>query len=330
MSKGFENISAKSLIVLIGAFFFLGSCDEKDCIYVNKRRCDPNYQAPSGAQVIQYNPDLSGYEKKILLEDFTGMKCQNCLPATQQGEQLVEDYYPNVVLVGVHCTSFFAEPDNSIEEYFNLEMRTIAGTQLESDYNIISLPTGAIDRAEYGTSTIKFSFSAWEETVQERFSQQQNPPFYIEFSNLMLTEDSSSINLDVIIKPLIEMGETQYNYTLALIQNSIHEAQKNADSVITDYEHNHVLRENLNGSYGQPLIVDPSLNLTENEALSFPVEISLHENGEVVNNAYGQPLLLGDWNVSDIQLIAYVNKNEGVDDDINREIMQVESIKLEP
>ncbi|HKL03729.1 MAG TPA: hypothetical protein VJ911_08640, partial [Cryomorphaceae bacterium] len=113
-------------IYLLVAMAFVACDEDDDCPYVDARLCDPalrdsidnSNNNPDTAtsdtgvvngNIITYGPEVfENLERSVLLEDFTGFRCTNCLPATQTASNLLYQWGSRLVVVAYHATTQFA------------------------------------------------------------------------------------------------------------------------------------------------------------------------------------------------------------------------------
>jgi hypothetical protein len=287
--------------------FLLGSCQEDtDCIYRDKRLCDPDYNPNVTTGVIPFDEDLSDYEEKVLLEEFTGFLCTNCPTATTTAKNLRSQYPGRLTIVAVHCTPFFASPTTTDpNEPFFLDFRTVEGEEYYNFYQPPGLPDGVIDRlGTENTSTI--SFQNWANRLQTLMAENE-PEVFIRIANIIFSPDSSSITAQVVIKPLI-LTDDVFNINMGIMESGIEEAQKDAGGVtLYDYIHDHVFRGNSNGTWGT-FAYDGNTVLESNQALGFEINMEISD----------------EWNLDNCEVFVYISRES------NREIVQVEEVVLIP
>ena len=185
---------------------------------------------------------------RVLLEEFTGVKCNNCPAANQEAKRLKDKYGDRLLLLGIHAGSF-ATTDSEHPRAF----RTSEGSALFSDFGLFGVPIAAIDRRDYDPSagTIGKGVGSWSSEVN---AAMQSPAM----ARIKLRESSLNSNKTLSICGLVEiMGNLPSNdiyLSLYLAENGIISPQTLADkSVDPDYEHNHVFRGAFNSTYGSPL-----------------------------------------------------------------------------
>ncbi len=294
-------------LLLFALGFVIQSCDknETDCIYIDKRMCDPDYIAPDTTVVIPFDIDLTGYQEKVLLEEFTGFLCINCPTATSIAVSLKEQYPERLSIVAIHCTPFFAGPlTEDPDEPFHLDFRTDEGEELYEYFLPDGLPSGVINRR--GTqSSNTITYQNWADRLNVLMAD-NNPEVYLKIGEPEVNQDSTVLKAQVIVKPLILDPGESYVINMGLMENGIEEAQKAPNNVtLYDYIHNHVFRGNSDGTWGR-LAYEGDSELGEGEALLMTMSIDLNP----------------EWKLENSELFVYVYRQS------NREVIQVEEIKI--
>jgi thiol-disulfide isomerase/thioredoxin len=274
----------KISILILATVFFIG-CDK-----VNDPFANPNTNNPNPEEAIQ----------KVLLEDFTGFRCPNCPPAAAVASQLSDVYGDNLIVVGIHCTNQFASPlptSTSPDDPFYNDYRTPAGEAYWPAFGIQGLPTGLVNRA-YFDGIQRVAHPNWANAIAQQLALQ--PKASIVFENHTYDESTRTVNFDVSMTVLENLEAGQYFMTLYLTEDSIYDWQDNQGTLIENFLHRHVLRDNINGTWG---------------ALAF-------NNGTAgQNNTLSYQYTLDtDWNAEHCEIVAYIYREE------TREIIQAEKI----
>lgn len=223
--------------------------------------------------------DSTVHERRVLVEDYTGHKCTACPPAAVAAQQLINTFGEKVIVVGVHA-GFFATPTTPAGApagSYLVDFRTAAGTAYDSPtyFGISSEgnPNGMINRKDYdGTSTAHIkSYSSWPTEVASLLAI---PPV----ADLTITNvynagtRSLSINLvSEFISDTLLSGS--YSLIVMITQDSIIDWQLNNGVHVPDYVHRHVLRDNVNGTWGESLVsgtITPGAPITKNYVYTLP------------------------------------------------------------
>ena len=295
-------------ILSVGTMLF--SCQEADddCIYLDKRRCDPDFVIPAISEgIVVLETPIVNYTEKVLLEDFTGFRCTNCLPATITATNLKAAHPDRLSIAGVHCTPFFAAPITSDTTLpYHKDFRTPEGEEFATYYNLQSLPNGAINRLGInGNSTIPHA--SWADRVEVLLAE-NNPEVYISIEDITVNEENQELIVSVFAKPLIS-SEEAYLINLSVTESGIEEAQKNSNSPggeILDYVHNHVFRGSAYGPWGID-VFNGDIALHTNEVLSYTLKMDINP----------------EWNLDNCEILVFISKSS------NREVVQVEEAHLQ-
>jgi thiol-disulfide isomerase/thioredoxin len=198
--------------------------------------------------------NTSPENKKVVLEEFTGIHCGYC-PAGHVIAQDISSSYPDdVVLVNIHVGGF-AEPGNGEPDF-----RTNWGVQIKNISGLTGYPSGQVNRQLFNSPIVHstvgkpaMSRSHWEDA-----------------SNIVLTEPSyvnvaaqSSINMNT--RELTVNVEAFYTangngtnkLNVLLLQNNVEGPQSggsnyNPSAILANgnYSHQHMFRHSLTNYWG--------------------------------------------------------------------------------
>jgi len=278
----------KNIFIVLAAAAAMGfaSCD-----YVN----NPNESISSGGG----GDDSTLHERRVLVEDYTGHKCTACPQAALAAEALEDTYGEKVVVVAVHA-GFFATttpvagaPSGS----YTVDYRTSAGTTYDSPtyFGISNAgnPNGMINRKDYtpsGVAHIK-AHTTWATEVAGLLAL---PPL----ADLTITNtynsSTRSLSTNLVSEFLSDtLTSGTYKLIVMLTQDSIIDWQLNAGVHIPDYLHRHVLRANINSTWGDTLVsgtFTAHSQVTKNYTYSIPTaylgSTAVAENCHVVAFIY--------------------------------------------
>ena len=275
------------LFALLGLLF--GACD----------KIDEPYLEPTGS--TGGGPGPSEKIRKVLLEEFTGHICVNCPEASLLAQDYLAVYGDQLILMAIHAGDL-AVPG---EEPFDADYRTVPGTEIYNQYQPIGVPTGMVNRTAYeGGGTVLFK-DQWEPAIQSFIDIP--PDAYIEME---LTYDDASRKLDITAdcEFLNDLSQNT-NLSLFIVESGIVSAQKNDDEntgpvpIWYDYEHKHLLRAAVTGTWGEALASNPSA-------------------AQMITKDYSTTLS-SDWDVSQLTVIAVI-----IDADTH-EVIQAEEAHIE-
>jgi len=288
-----------SVVYFILLFCFI-ACDKSNCPYADERLCDRAYRDSLGAEGCEDVEDpfasdtgiVSGNsvcydaevflnnQKTVLLEDFTGFRCTNCLPAAITADNLQDQWCDRLVVVAYHVYQQFAAPIAEPPEPFSTDFRTDDGENLAIEFQVPSLPNGMIDRENFGTGQLQQAGS-WSDFTGERMNE--DPTGFVRFRDVELSSDMSDLSFKVAARMFGEVEGT-FNLVVGVYENGLIEGQKNDGETIFPYTHDHVFRGNINGLYGQEVFT-PASEFDENCADLFEFTSPLDSEWDL-NNCY--------------------------------------------
>jgi len=187
--------------------------------------------------------------RRVLLEDLTGFRCPNCPAAADVAKQLKTVYCEDLVLGGVHCTSTFASPTTTPPDPLSSDFRTPAGEAYVSAFSPPGLPNGLVSRREFDGSQV-VGDDNWSSAVADILGQPAQ--FEITFQQVSYDTGTETLDLQVKVDALADTtGE--HNVVVYLLEDDVIEGQEDnrvPGGVVYPYTHDHVLRDNINGTWG--------------------------------------------------------------------------------
>lgn len=270
--------------LLSGLLFFFAfsfvACDTVEGPYVegNPFTCDYNSNLPT---------------RKVLIEDFTGYQCVNCPRATKELHHIMDLFPCHVVPVAIHY-GFFAEPFAVSDP----DYRSAEGSEIGSYFSITeALPIGMVNRkSTNGDRNIQFE--SWANSLIDYISVDL-------FADVeILCENSfhdTVLNVSISLTEIKNM-DSQYHLVAWITEDGIIGKQKDGSVLVSDYEHNHMLRGGILG---------------ENPAWGMPVVLPA-----TIEKEYNWPLEKG-WVAENCHLVVFVY------DSNTKEVIQVEQFEIE-
>jgi len=238
--------------------------------------------------------------KKILLEDYTGHKCGNCPLAAEKAAELKEIYGDQVVPVAVHA-GFFARTE---EAHFTTDFTTDAGDDWDTHFgnSTAGNPNGMVNRAGYPESDHILQHSQWAQKVQQLLRAE--PEAYIELeANYNASTHSVSISSETEI---LQSISAPLSLNIILTESGIiaYQTDYTAEPMdVPDYEHNHVMRKSLTGTWGT------DLGQTD------------YTNGDLINKTFSANLEEA-WIAGNISVVAFISNTN------TYEVIQAEEIHI--
>ena len=229
--------------------------------------------------------------KQILIEEFTGHQCGNCPEGAVMIETLKDLYCDHVIPVAIHA-GYFAEVSFSGEKYI-YEYRSEVGNIIDAYFEASSsgVPNGMINRKEID-GDITQNPSNWATRIAELLLE--TPILDINI-NSSYKDDSREleINIDIVF---IESMNDDLMLSVYYVEDSIVSWQKDYNDLLEDeniefYSHNHVLRDAVNGIWGEQ-ISRGQINKNDLKSKSYTYKINQ------------------DWVIDNSSIVAFVYKND--------------------
>jgi hypothetical protein len=187
--------------------------------------------------------------KAVLIEDITGVQCNNCPKAATKAKEIItQKTEDSVVLIGVYTTHLpnFTTPYSGFPDLTNMYSFQI----VDALGAPTGLPSGYVDRAIISPQTVRFNaYTTWGNLANTRLKLKTKVNIEI--------EKTLSANL-VTAKLKLTYTENEsstHKYSLFLTENNVESKQAMPDGAKPkdDYIHNHVLRYAFGLSTGNPL-----------------------------------------------------------------------------
>lgn len=236
--------------------------------------------------------------KKVLLEDFTGVRCKNCPLGAAQAASLLALYPDRLVVIGQH-SQFLAQPYDG-----DPDLRTDEAQDIETMLApVLGKPSGAIDRRIFpGESVILHaSINKWANLTDQALNATTPVNLYIEKE-----WDATNRNLKVTVTAHYTQNETDDNrLSVFLLEDNVVAAQLQPDDEVDpDYVQKHVMRTMLTRFNGELLVGD-----------------------KVPGTVFVKGFLLegvdAEYNADELEVVATVSRSAG-----SFQILQVANVKV--
>ena len=276
------------IIVFFLFFFLLFSCTENKPI-IPCLSCDG-----TSVTVVPTNTI-----KKVLLEEFTGVRCVNCPQAQAEIKNLQTEgiFGENLIAISYHA-GFFSEPYSDSQNDF----RTTAGTEILNFLETpIGYPSAVVNRKKFeGERSLQLiQFATWGGFIGQVLVEEAQIAIDLTTTynsgNRLVEIAVGTLPLDDILEPL--------NLTVLITENDIQDTQLTNDGRVNDYAQTHTFRTTVTNTFGEALAA--SLN-----------------TGNRVDKNYTFTLP-SDWVAENCSVVAFVHQaSDGI------EVLQVEEIKI--
>ncbi len=235
-------------------------------------------------------------ERFILLEEFTGHKCIFCPDGTREIMRLDSIYGDQLIPVGIHAGDF-ATPEPPPGIRYNTDFRVPPhGEEYLRQFQVAGYPTGMVNRLN-GRVSGKDNWGNQINAVRN-----EAPLAELALTNYVNASlDVVRVQIDISWKQSLSEA---YNLQLYLVEDHIIDWQKDGNKVIENYDHRHVLRKVVNGSYGTPLG-----EASKNDPISYQFITTFKEG----------------WKVQDLESVAFIFNS----DEQSFEVIQANAAYLE-
>ena len=270
-----------SLLILC----FFSACKEKagyvidyGCVFQDEKFMDlENLPAPQ--------------DKVVLVEEFTGVNCQNCPSGARILKEIAEKHPERMAIIGVHALDAFTKHPYTQEAMFKTEV----GESLAQAFDVAALPIAAIDRINEDNNRV-FQKEIWESKINVRL--EQTTPINIYIHN-QFDSQSEKLTTDVELRYIEDINEEHY-VSVVLLENGIIDFQNDNGLLVDDYEHNHVLRNYMTALSGRE------------------IEAGNKNRGSVYIKTFGLCDKMGntlaipsEYQIENCEILAFVHKGSG-------------------
>lgn len=243
-------------------------------------------------------------QRKVLLEDITGHRCNNCPRAARIAQALKDDLYgENLILVGVHAGGFASPYLPLGDDFYDSDHRTPDGVSYQQTFQVSFFPAGLVSRKSFENSVI-ISEGSWGSAVAEIVGQPS--AFDLSVDTIIIAGGSLSAEVDLTF---VEDVEGDHNLVVYLVEDHVVDWQLDSEATppdVEDYDHRHMLRANLNGTWGEPVVTGSA---TAGQTITVNItDFSLNPA----------------WNTANLYLVAWIY------DTATEEVMQAEERKYQP
>ncbi len=220
----------KSLLALLSLCFFL-SCEE----------------IPPVITPVKPGTDPNSVPRRILVEEFTGVRCVNCPAGTAEVLNLKGIYKEQLIPVGIHAGSFAPPyPDSK------LDFRTPEGDGI---INLLGRPLGypsaVINRKKFENEfDLQLNRGQWAGFVAAELAQAPVVEVRVVNNYNVL---SRQLSVQVEVEPLRSLPAGDLRLSVMLAEDKVVDVQLTPDGKQSDYSHRHNLRDMLTPFDGEPL-----------------------------------------------------------------------------
>ncbi len=234
--------------------------------------------------------DQASETRKVLMEEYSGMKCGNCPAKSKEAQSYIADYEGRFILNTIHAGGF-ADPDGG--GLYTPDFRTPTGDQLNEDFGLQTYPNAVINRSAYNGDLVLGS-TDWQPKIEEELQKPLDVKMCIASD---YDTETDLISVDVNMEYL-NAGDSEDFLSVYLIADTVFGPQKwyfNEPENVTDYPHVNLLRGSFNGTYGTR-VSDSTIVAGDRFALSFEQQLTSFNR-----------VMAGDW--QRLKVLAFIYNN---------------------
>lgn len=242
---------------------------------------------------------VANQQRNVLIEEFTGVRCNNCPAGAQAIEALLAQHGNRLVAVSVHAGPFAPPYPESLYDF-----RTPAGTQILSFLGEpLGYPTAVVNRRKFAQeSSLQLGQAKWAGYIEQELSV---PPRVKLAVNPSFNAATRDLQADITVFVQETFAEPDVRLNVALIEDNITDYQLTPAGKQADYVHKHVLRAMLTSATGN--LIQENLN-----------------TGSRFCKRYTLNLPTG-WKERDCKVVAFVSLGGA-----SKDVLQVAQAKIMP
>lgn len=205
-------------------------------------------EIPPTLNPVDSNPGSGGSTfRKILIEEFSGVKCVNCPAGSEAIENLLTIYKDQLIPISIHA-GFFAPPYAESKYDF----RTADGNSLLSYLKEpLGYPTAVVNRKLFPNEfDIQLAQNQWAGFIAQEAAQAPEVTLAL-IKNYNAA--NRQLNIEVNIKTLEPIDGSDIRLSVALTETNISDVQLTPTGKVNDYKHKHVLRDFITNYDGNPI-----------------------------------------------------------------------------
>jgi hypothetical protein len=242
-------------------------------------------------------PALQVGERKVLVEEVTGVNCQQCPDGTAELQSLVPTLGEKLIVVAFHNAGGTFSIPHSNSRY---DFRTPDGAAIV-EYNTVAALQGApmatIDRQIVPNEKELFFFRPWKGQINARAAVAPNIGLFVSNTFNAATRE---LSITANVSP-DEPLTGSLRLSVYITEDSVIDAQLKDLTLLSDYVHRHVFRDAVTAPTGD----DVTALLANNEPFSKTYTVTLPP----------------EWDTKHCSVVAFVHRHGNPE---NRQVLQAE------
>ena len=267
------------LLASLAVIFAMGSCDKLKEPYIIESIVAQSDTIPL------VESDTANFDGKIvvLLEDYTGVKCNNCPEAGALALQLQEQNEGHLVVLGVHPNN----PGNtSLQSPLGgfPDFRTDDGKAWNDNFNITAYPNGLVNR----TGGVLGS-AQWTSAVNDIIGDDAPVRLIVKTD---YNNSNRELKVSIHSKFLQSVASSDVRLTTCLMEDNIVGKQVTPNGINEEYVHRHVFRGTADGqTWGR--VLSSAESIAEGSNFITNMKFTLSE----------------DYNADEFYIVAFISDN---------------------
>lgn len=235
--------------------------------------------------------------RKVLIEEFTGVRCVNCPAGSDAIEALLGVHGEQLVAVSIHAGTFAVPHSESQQNLANptgSSILSLLGSPL-------GFPTAVVNRTQYsGEERRQVGLSTWAGYIAEELAKEPEVRIEVETG---YNDGTREVTIDADFHILQDITADDVRLTVFVTENNIIDSQTTPEGRQDDYVHKHVFRTAVSAFDGNPINDD----LSANGMISRSLSVTLDEL----------------WDVNECHIVVFLHQGGGTLDVIQAEEVSV-------
>ncbi|MBP3350347.1 MAG: Omp28 family outer membrane lipoprotein [Bacteroidaceae bacterium] len=201
---------------------------------------------PENDRYIEVEDQGGERVQRLLIEEFTGHKCVNC-PDGAAIVHEIQEYYPGrVVVVGIHA-GMLATPTG---EFAKQNFMTADGTKYYNEFGVQGNPAALLNREHFAGED--WAVRTKEKWMTYAISELGKEPVCEVLPTVTYNAETRELSVETEVEAYENMP-ADLNLQVQIVENVIGMQLKSGDVIDEEYEHNHVFRTSVNGTWGEAI-----------------------------------------------------------------------------
>lgn len=201
---------------------------------------------PENDRYIEVEDQGGERVQRLLIEEFTGHKCVNC-PDGAAIVHEIQEYYPGrVVVVGIHA-GMSATPTG---EFAKQNFMTADGTKYYNEFGVQGNPAALLNREHFAGED--WAVRTKEKWMTYAISELGKEPVCEVLPTVTYNAETRELSVETEVEAYENMP-ADLNLQVQIVENVIGMQLKSGDVIDEEYEHNHVFRTSVNGTWGEAI-----------------------------------------------------------------------------